>query len=391
MSFYLTPVEGELLIGREDEVKRMLSVLFEKDSRAGFAITGIRRIGKTSILKEVKRRLEEKNIVAIYISAWDAFPATLDAFVSELFDRTILAFKDKFSLQMKIGDMIRLGQEGLANLLTHLNISASIEDKITYTVSYARGENVSRSRAISSVFEMADDLAVKTGTQCVLMIDEFPSLTDLKTGRQAVGDAILKLIRTINENYKRTSLVVSGSFAYTMQQAVGSQSSPLYKQLLSLHIEPLKEDAVREFVAKYLSAKKISKAGLRSLMAATGGIPYNLQLLGRYLKDSETDTIGKDAVAAAVSRMLKAEGRVHFASYLNMLKTSEVRIVKAMAKSGAKSPREIADAENREINEVTGLLCTLLSKDVVYKRRRGIYEITDGMFCAWLRYASSAP
>lgn len=70
MTFFLTPVSGRMLIDREDELEQITSELAKPASRIGFSITGIRRVGKTSILYEVKKTLEQKGVAVVYVSVW---------------------------------------------------------------------------------------------------------------------------------------------------------------------------------------------------------------------------------------------------------------------------------------------------------------------------------
>jgi AAA+ ATPase superfamily predicted ATPase len=388
MSFYLTPVTGELLINREKELDQILSELVKKNSRIGFSLTGVRRIGKTSILKEVKKRLEREGIVVIYISVWNTTPDTLETFIANLFDDTIEAFKDKFPLKMKISNLIKMGRDGINDLLKHLNISVDFGNEIAYTVSYVKGEESDISKATSNIFNLIDRLAEKTKTKCVLIIDEFPSLIELKIGKKMIGSSIIKTIRTINEDYKKTALVISGSFMHTMQEVALLSSAPFYKQLVNLEIDSLEEKAVQDFVKKYLK-KKISKNGLDALIEKSSGIPYNLQMLGRELNKLKEDIIDTSSVSKAIDEILQREGDIHFKDYLNMMQSTEIKVVKTMAVSDVIGPKEIADAGNMKLNEVTALLQTLLDKGIVRKKERGQYQFTDNMFKICLNRAYS--
>ena len=388
MSFYLTPVTGELLINREKELDQILSELVKKNSRIGFSLTGVRRIGKTSILKEVKKRLEKEGIVVIYISIWNTTPDTLETFIANLFDYTIEAFKDKFPLKMKISNLIKMGRDGINDLLKHLNISIDFGNEIAYTVSYVKGEESDISKATSNIFNLIDRLAEKTKTKCVLIIDEFPSLIELKIGKKMIGSSIIKTIRTINEDYKKTALVISGSFMHTMQEVALLSSAPFYKQLVNLEIDSLEEKAIQDFVKKYLK-KKISKNGLDALIEKSSGIPYNLQMLGRELNKLKEDIIDTSSVSKAIDEILQREGDIHFKDYLNMMQSTEIKVVKTMAVSDVIRPKEIADAGNMKLNEVTALLQTLLDKGIVRKKERGQYQFTDNMLKIWLNRAYS--
>jgi hypothetical protein len=281
-----------------------------------------------------------------------------------------------------------MGRDGINDLLKHLNISVDFGNEIAYTVSYVKGEESDISKATSNIFNLIDRLAEKTKTKCVLIIDEFPSLIELKIGKKMIGSSIIKTIRTINEDYKKTALVISGSFMHTMQEVALLSSAPFYKQLVNLEIDSLEEKAIQDFVKKYLK-KKINKNGLDALMEKSSGIPYNLQMLGRELNKLKEDIIDTSSVSKAIDEILQREGDIHFKDYLNMMQSTEIKVVKTMAVSDVIGPKEIADAGNMKLNEVTALLQTLLDKGIVRKKERGQYQFTDNMFKIWLNRAYS--
>lgn len=383
MTFYLTPVTGDLLIDREKELKTLLDELSKKNSKIGFSLSGVRRIGKTSILKEVKKQLEKQGVVVIYISVWSAIPDTLETFIANLFDETMAAFKDKLPFKMKISNLIKLGRDGIADLLKHFKLSVDLENKISYTISYVKGEESDVNKATYNALQLMDKLAEKTKTKCVLIIDEFPSIAELKIGKKMIGASIIKLIRTVNEDYKKTALVVSGSFLHTMNEAVLSSSAPFYKQLVNLEINQLDDTAVQDFVKKYLK-KKLTKDGLVLLLEKSSGIPYNLQMLGRQLDELKENTLDKSSIEKAIDAVLKREGEIHYKDYLGMMQSTEIKVLKVMAIHNASGPKEISDAANMKLNDVTALLKLLLDKGLIKKIERGRYQFTDNMFKTWL-------
>jgi len=383
MTFYLTPVTGNLLINREEELRQILSELYKPDSRIGFSLTGIRRVGKTSILYDIKEKLEKKGIVVVYISVWKTIPDTLDTFLSNLFDETMLAFRSKLPLKMKMSELVRMSRETLLSFLQHLKLSLDVGADISYTVSYVRGDEKDVSKATLHTFNLLDKLAQETKTKCVLIIDEFPSITELKIGKKMVGPAIAKSIRTINETYKKTVLVISGSYMHTMQSVALSPKAPLYKQLINMEIKPLDKQAIIEFVQTYLK-RKLSEGATNALLEASSGIPYNLQILGRELDYLELKDPDANAVRKAVESIIKREGDLHFREYMNIMQSTEVKVAKTMALTNATSPKEIAEGGNMQLNEVTALLRNLLDKGIIRKLDRGEYVFMDNMFKTWL-------
>ena len=81
MKFTLRPIKGEEFINRSELLDEMVAELKDKSSTTGYALYGKRRIGKTSILKEVQRRLEQEDgVVVVYFSVRDLIESTLAEF-----------------------------------------------------------------------------------------------------------------------------------------------------------------------------------------------------------------------------------------------------------------------------------------------------------------------
>ena len=111
MPFTLQPAVKNDFINREDILKEMLSTLQDENVRMGYALVGPRRIGKTSILKEVIRRLEQKKkntVVPVYFSIWDLVENTLPEFCTRITLAIIEAFKPHLSLKLKIKELLKV-------------------------------------------------------------------------------------------------------------------------------------------------------------------------------------------------------------------------------------------------------------------------------------------
>lgn len=132
-------------------------------------------------------------------------------------------------------------------------------------------------------------------------------------------------------------------------------------------------EEVREFLEVYTGTRDEEHAG--KLLDITGGIPFYLQYLGRTgnLADAEK----------AVEAFLKEEGNVIFQEEYRHLGETEKIILVAMAK-GSDRLSEIARNVELPTTTVSTYLNLLMDKDVVYKKRKGMYGLLDMMFSRWL-------
>ena len=108
MTFQLTPVTGDRLVGRRADLDRLVGDLSDRGSRIGVLLTGARRAGKTSLLLEAKRRLEARGIVAVYVSVWRTSIDRLDAFAEHLLCQTFESFKGRLGLRTRASNLLAM-------------------------------------------------------------------------------------------------------------------------------------------------------------------------------------------------------------------------------------------------------------------------------------------
>lgn len=376
------------MVGRRAEIDRLVGDLSGRESMIGVLLTGPRRVGKTSLLLEAKRRLERRGVVAVYASAWRAPFGRLDEFTEYLLGQTLESFKGRIGLRARVSSILAMRGGALADFLKSVKVTAEVGESITCALSFVRGESSDAAGAVSDAFMLADRLAVQCGRRCVLIIDEFPSLADLKTGgKRAVGGSIIRAIRTFNEEYVQTVLAISGSTPRTIREAASSHSAPLYRQLSNMQIEPFGRDGVREFVSEYLGGVTADDGGIRRLLATSGGLPYNLQVIGREIWRTGEAALDAGLVDRAVDGVIANEGSVNFEAYLAAMQPAEVGMARSMALRGGECrPRDLAAVSGNGpgMNKVTALLSGMLAKGVVAREEAGQYRLIDPLFGAWL-------
>lgn len=371
--FTLRPVSGELFIGREELLNTLVGELSRMDSAEGFCIYGRRRIGKTSILKELERRLRTYDrVVPVYFSFWEAGTLSLKDLVERLSEAIIAAYQEKGLLRVELSVKKVLGstREVIARVVSKTKVQVKIEE-VEFLLSMRERPPRDYVPVFRQVFNMAEKLAEKTGTKCVLLLDEFPEILRIENGLQ-----IVKMLRTAYEEYRHTALVISGSVRKTMELAVLSEAAPFYRQLLIKRIQPLTREEVAKFLERYTGIRDEKLAN--ELYDITGGVPFYLQWLGRVgsLRRAEE----------AVEEFIEEEGNVIFQEEFDRLSSMERRIITVLAK-GKERPAEIAREAGVETNVATTYLGGLMDKEAVEKVEKGRYRIRDRLFERWIRTA----
>ncbi|HEX9845327.1 MAG TPA: ATP-binding protein [Candidatus Nitrosotenuis sp.] len=386
MSFSLYSVSGKDFIGRKEIIKELVGELASKN-RIGFSLSGVRRIGKTSILKETKRVLEKKGVVVIYISAWSIVPPTVDE-LTKMLSRTVIAeFSKKLPKKFKFEQLLVTGAKALATFLQNLKLTSSVAKDLEISISYIRKESDDVDGAIKKSFSLLEDVAKMTNTKSVLIIDEFPSLVDLTYGtkNQKIGNEVVRLLRTLFEDFRYTKLVVSGSFRDTLENLITKERAPFYKQLLLRQIQPFDEREFEAFLQHYLPRLKFSNDDVKiKLYNITSGIPYNLQLIGKEIQYLGLAKLDEQKLDKVIEDVLKKEGEQSFKEFIAGLSPSEIKVLKGLVRNPGIAPVEISRREFIDENSVSACLNTLEKKSIIKKIERGKYDFTDNLFAAWL-------
>lgn len=380
--FTLTPVVRPALVGREALVGELVSSLSSKKQRMGFALYGPRKVGKTSVLFEVKRRLEKSDfVVPVYFSLWDLVDNRLEEFAQKLTVGVLDAYRVRLSLEYRAKQFIGAPAALLRSMLARLRVSVRLRDDLEFLLSLEKRET-DLDALVEKVFAVAEELATQTNTRCVLLLDEFPEVMEIKNGSR-LGEGVVKKIRSINERLKRVVLCVAGSTRKTMETAVLSPSSAFYRQLIVREVRPLQEKYIQEIFEKNLE-KKIAPEGMQKITEFCGGIPFYAQLLGRNLQRLPDGVVALKTVESAIKDLLAEEGALLFKQQFASLSPKERAIVVAMSPEKTSSPAEIAKATGETGVAVRTFLTYLEEKGVVEKQGRGQYALCDSVFALWL-------
>jgi len=374
MGFTLRPVKGAGFIDRQELLEEMSSELKDIKSSTGYALYGKRRIGKTSILREVQRRLgEDDENVAVYFSVGDLIEFNVVEFCQRLSMEIIDAYRPYLGLKYRAKELIQTPLTMLRKLLDGSEFKI-VYNQLEFLISLNLEKDIDRNMLIGNTFALPEKLAESTNTKCVLMIDEFPSVVELKTNNSKVGDTILKKIRTIFEGWERTTLCISGSIRSTMKLAVLSSASPFYRQLIVKEIGPFEREHTKELLSQ---AIVIPEEGIEEIHNFSEGIPFYVQFIGKMLERGKSTSL--EEIKGIEEEFLREEGDVLFKEEFENISPKERLIAINIAK-GCHTPKEIANAVRDKISNVNRFLRYLEDKGYVLKREKGYYVMEDPVF-----------
>lgn len=381
--FTLRPVEGKNFVNREDLIEDVLHTLTSPKIKMGFAFYGKRRAGKTSLLLELRRRLAtQQNIVPVYFSFWDLVDTSCVAFAKELTTAILNAYSERLSLKYKITDLLGSSREFMRKILSEIQLGVTLRDDIEFLLRFTEAKKLP-DELIERVFDLPEQLAQETNTRCVILLDEFPAVMDLKNGA-SLGEGVVRKIRTIHEQHKNTILCISGSIWHTMNMVAFSSTSAFYKQLIPREVKALAEKDIRRLLFLHLPRPSFEESAIQKIIAFSQGIPFYIQIIGRELEKRNIPAITSKDVQNAVDQFLQEEGMLFFRQEFQALSIKERKIILAIAHEKY-TPTDLARAAEENVNTVGTYLLYLIEKGIVRKEERGKYILEDPIFKQWLQ------
>lgn len=384
IQFTLIPSIGKGFINRTKLLNEIVSTLSNRKIKQGFALFGQRRIGKTSLLLESTRRLSKiPGVVPVYFSFLDLVDNSIHGFARAFGLKVIEAFQPALAEKFSSPDIKKCKPDEVFDLSRMLGKAIKpIED---FEIFLLRKSGVTEN-LINRTLNLTEELAELTKVSRVpLFFDEFPDIKNLVDyGKRKIGKEIINKIRTRTETYEYTIISVSGSIRRAMSMAITEKESPFYRQFIIKEVNPFDKKNTIAIIKRGIKTP-ITPEAMDNIYSITGGIPYYIQYLGKYLSWSKHNVIDSTDVEEAFIQFLKEEGRLVFSDDFFALSQREKIILHALAKKKRLSPTEIARRIKHTVNSVTSYLSLIEKKGIISREERGVYKFEDPVFERWIR------
>jgi len=384
------PVTGDDLIGREEYVTRFLKNFrnIDKWIAQQYALIGPRRVGKTSILREVFRRLfyqrQESDPIPIWIDMQELlqepdvenFPRNYcKAFAAgylnyELFDEPKyhwrnLSFDDIIAQADKIGD-------------TTLKETVNIIERL-----YNEGEYPS-AVAIRAVREIGE----KEGKKFAVFVDEVQECYQIK---EAKG---IDITASFKGSFECICVLYlfTGSAVRMMSTEIFGAYAPMHGRVSQIHLGPLEPDKDFELMKKLTAETSLrwEKDSRELLNELTNGYPFYTLCVVLRLLENTNRVITKEIVNNAFAEELW-NGEIH-QELLNRTTAHLKQVGELSAVAGMLMAIVNAEdkAEMEEVKEADGyseeILIKLWMADLIeINGMASVVWVKDPVYKTWLR------
>lgn len=366
---YGVAVSDYNFIGRERETKRLLD-----NFKGGINVILMspRRLGKTSLVKHVCNKLDDKDIITVYLdifgckSEYDFYNKLATEVLKQTASKHELWFEEAKEFLYRLTPKISFSPEPNSDF----SISLGITPK-THTP--------------EEVLQMAETIAIKRKKRIVICIDEFQQIGEMSNSKQ-----IQARLRTVWQHQKHVSYCLFGSKHHLMSTIFLHRSMPFFQFGDTISLNKIAtEDWVEYIVSHFADGKRtISHALAEEICKFTENYSAYVQQLAWlvFTLKEERETVTENDVRQAENDLL-ATNNILFMQMIEPLSEFQLNFLRAIA-SGIKKDFGLSEVREEynlgSYSNITRLKTALLERDLIEKQNTELV-ITDPIFAKWLK------
>jgi AAA+ ATPase superfamily predicted ATPase len=347
----------------QSQVKELIS------SRQNIVLLGERRVGKTSLIHEVSRKLGKK---VLYCDFWAV--NTIDDVCKRIF-KGIFELEKKDSWHLKILKM-------LSGLKPVLSIDPlTLMPELSFESSPVAKHTESIIEALRVVREITND-------HTLVVFDEFQGL--MKVPKY---EDLLTLMRSEIQFHGAVSYAFVGSIRHKMDKFFTNPDSPMYNSALRMTVDTIPRATFVKFLKKKFRRGKrsIDDSIFDQVYSLTNGVPGDIQCLCEALwsVSSESDHLNDEAYRRALLLIFSRE-KSSYEDKILALSNNQLKCLKAIARLGGANTMSSAFLAHSGIStpsSVQSALERLQDINILYNKENE-YRFFDPFFKAWILHAA---
>ena len=366
---YGVAVSDYNFIGRERETKRLLD-----NFKGGINVILMspRRLGKTSLVKHVCNKLDDKDIITVYLdifgckSEYDFYNKLATEVLKQTASKSELWFEEAKEFLYRLTPKISFSPEPNSDFSISLGITP-------------------KTHMPEEVLQMAETIAIKRKKRIVICIDEFQQIGEMSNSKQ-----IQARLRTVWQHQKHVSYCLFGSKHHLMSTIFLHRSMPFFQFGDTISLNKIAtEDWVEYIVSHFADGKRtISRELAEEICKFTENYSAYVQQLAWlvFTLKEEGETVTEDDVRQAKNDLL-ATNDILFMQMIEPLSEFQLNFLRAIA-LGIKKDFGLSEVREEynlgSYSNITRLKTALLERDLIEKQNTELV-ITDPIFAKWLK------
>jgi hypothetical protein len=369
-------VAGDFFCGRRTEIKELVEHIRDETNIIMFAK---RRIGKSSLLKEVFLNHLDANILHTHIDIYSV------SNTRELYQRLLRGIEESLvGYETNLNKLSRL-VENIQNYFNHAKVSIIVSGKPQLKIESSEKDYF---LAIESLFQSYFEFLRAHNLQAVIAIDEFQKIVSL-------GDAqkIEELLRTIVNKRENSAFIFTGSKRNILLGMFNDSARAFFKLGTEFELPPISKNEFFVWIKKRFSKKTVSleKAAFEHLyLLADGETRFIQQVCYELFRNCEPkQTIDQAFMAEMIKRVITK--KTYNAQLLNRYTTAQQNGLKLIAITDGYNLYSKPLLEKAQLTKATlqSAVRSLLKEGIIFKERSGQLVFEDVEFKLWLRFDST--
>lgn len=387
LEYFYRRDEQEIFSARAKELSSMESYLLSKRP-ADIHLSGLRRIGKTILIKEfIKRHISDKNILPVYINL-EEISETPEDFALKFVGWHVYWYYAK-------GSKLPFNFLHLPSLIFEVQDKELRESLIPLTQELEKARP-DRQKLLQTCFGFSDLLSRLAGKRVMVFLDEFQEINNLTNFDQTKN--ILKLLRAAKDRSENVVYCISGSIISEMEHVTRDSQSPLFNQFTHIPIKAYTREETSELSSKFIADIDNRSLGLLHLYSA--GNPFYLVHILRKLMlfIDKGEELSEGLVKRSfISETLSPSGMIHsYCNYLYSISLQRAKgygVLKALLDIIATSEEALTQSELARIlkmsqGAVRVNLKELQNVGLLFEKERK-YHYIDSVLRYWVAYVQN--
>jgi len=353
--------------------------LAKKGSTPTILLTGIRGVGKTALMKKLKKDFQNEYLVVYMdLSAMDKFKKDkLDRFCfMRLFYESIINACDE-------SNIITIDTKILKYFKTRNFIMDKIEsvDKIPIPILKTEEDYTKFTSFVMDLpQQIYDDCEEHIGGILIFM-DEFQILKQLDED----VNGFLWYIRSVIQSQKNIGYIFSGSMSVKDEliSDIAGQKGAFGGRILNYEIKTFSYETTKDYLAEKADYLEFTDDGFKRFYKCTNGILYYINSFARLLPPNEE--LNEEKIISEFKKSLPYL-LIHLTNEWYKLTKQEQRIIVALVEKPLRRI-DIANKLGVESGAIGASLKTLQNK-ILIELNNEKYQIYDSIFKEWLKNES---
>lgn len=369
------------LTGR-DELLTKTSIALQRiaagKSTRSVVLSGLRGVGKTVLLNQIRLNAEAARLIVVRIEAPEG--RSLPSLLTSGLQSALI----KLGHGKKIGDMTKQAFQALAHFVATMKVKYK---DVEFSLDVPRNHDqqptsLDLSENLIALFQAVGVAAKEKKTAVVLFVDEL-QLLDEKELR-----ALIMALHIVAQDVLPITMVAAGLPQITAK--MGKAKTYAEGLFEFTEIGKLNNEAAIQALAIPAEKLKVhySKSALKEILIQTQGYAYFLQEWGKHAWDIAstspiTEKNARDATIRAIADLDANFFRVRFEQLTHMQK----QYLRAMAElgGGAMGSGEIAVVLHKKVTDLGAIREQLINKGLIYSPSHGETAFTVPLFDSFMK------